>query len=167
MNVKAFVLTDGKTHYRTEDRGRTWRPFDVPFEPALVPQPLSFHSDPKKYGHILYQGLNCVKQGWGHKCHDEASHSFNISIVVLLGSPRIVRLTTQRKHSQIIPNCFVKTLADVNLLIAPHLSSMKLMRISFIVLVLTRHPLVDTICLPAAFFPVPTSSRQKRSRILE
>jgi len=69
---QGFVLTDGKTHYRTEDRGKTWRPFEVPLDPALVAQPLSFHSDPKKYGYILYQGYVCVKQGWGRACHDEA-----------------------------------------------------------------------------------------------
>ena len=164
VNVKGFVLTDGKTHYQTEDRGKT---FDVPFEPALVGQPLSFHSDPKKYGHILYQGLHCVKQGWGYKCHDEASHSFYTLIVVLLGSSQIVRLTTQSKHFQTIPNFFVKILPDVNSLTVARPSSMKLTRISFIALVSTRHPLGNTIYLPAAFFPVSTSSRPKRSRILE
>ncbi|KAE9394646.1 VPS10 domain-containing receptor SorCS1 precursor, partial [Gymnopus androsaceus JB14] len=40
----AFALTMGTTHYRTEDRGKTWRSFDMPVPPALVARPLSFHS---------------------------------------------------------------------------------------------------------------------------
>ncbi|KDR81165.1 hypothetical protein GALMADRAFT_241725 [Galerina marginata CBS 339.88] len=74
-NRYAFALTDGTTHYRTEDRGKTWRSFDVPLPPALVSRPLSFHSDPKKYGHILYQGTACDRQGWGRVCHDETFYT--------------------------------------------------------------------------------------------
>ncbi|KAH9479087.1 vacuolar protein sorting/targeting protein PEP1 [Psilocybe cubensis] len=74
-NRYAFALTDGKTHYRTQDRGKTWRPFDVPLPPALVPRPLSFHSDPSKYGYILYQGSQCDRQGWGARCHDETFYT--------------------------------------------------------------------------------------------
>ncbi|KAF6760894.1 vacuolar protein sorting/targeting protein 10 [Ephemerocybe angulata] len=65
-----FALTDGTTHYRTEDRGRSWRPFEVPNPPARVGRPLSFHSDPKKYGHILFQATKCEGKGWGSKCKD-------------------------------------------------------------------------------------------------
>ncbi|KAJ7626363.1 vacuolar protein sorting/targeting protein 10 [Mycena polygramma] len=70
-NSYAFVLTRTRKHYRTEDRGKTWRSFEVPIAPAVVARPLSFHSDPKKYGHILYQGTACDKSGWGAICHDE------------------------------------------------------------------------------------------------
>jgi photosystem II stability/assembly factor-like uncharacterized protein len=70
-NRYAFILTKGKTHYRTEDRGKTWRSFDMPISPAFVPQPLSFHSDPTKYGYILYQGTACQHKGWSSICHDE------------------------------------------------------------------------------------------------
>ncbi|KAJ7695034.1 vacuolar protein sorting/targeting protein 10 [Mycena rosella] len=70
-NSYAFVLTSKNKHYRTEDRGKTWRSFEVPIQPALVARPLSFHSDPKKYGYILYQGTACDKNGWGAVCHDE------------------------------------------------------------------------------------------------
>jgi hypothetical protein len=72
---QAFVLTSGKRHYRTEDRGKTWRHFDLPLSPALVARPLSFHSDPAKYGYILYQGTSCDKKGWGAICHDEVRAS--------------------------------------------------------------------------------------------
>jgi len=70
---QAYTLTPGKIHYRTEDRGRTWRPFEVPLPPAKVARPLSFHSDPKNYGYILYQGTDCDRFGFGSVCHDEAS----------------------------------------------------------------------------------------------
>ena len=44
----------------------------MPVPPALVGKPLSFHSDPQKYGYILYQGTSCESTGgWGSVCHDE------------------------------------------------------------------------------------------------
>ncbi|KAF7309568.1 Sortilin [Mycena indigotica] len=70
-NSYAFVLTRTKTHYRTEDRGKSWRSFTVPIAPAMIQRPLSFHSDPKKYGSILFQGTACEKSGWMSICHDE------------------------------------------------------------------------------------------------
>ncbi|KXN90322.1 Vacuolar protein sorting/targeting protein 10 [Leucoagaricus sp. SymC.cos] len=76
-NRMAFVLTDGTTHYRTEDRGKSWRPFEVPISPALVQRPLSFHSDMDKYGYILYQGTSCDRIGWGAVCHDETYYTKN------------------------------------------------------------------------------------------
>ncbi|KAL4245130.1 Vacuolar protein sorting/targeting protein 10 [Abortiporus biennis] len=75
-NSYAFVLTKGKTHYRTDDRGKTWRAFDMPVPPAFVGRPLSFHSDPKKYGYILYQGTVCEAFGpFGSICHDETYYT--------------------------------------------------------------------------------------------
>ncbi|KAF8634658.1 hypothetical protein AX15_000797 [Amanita polypyramis BW_CC] len=70
-NQYAFVLTNGITHYRTSDRGKTWRPFKMPAPAAVVSRPLSFHSDKSKYGHILYQGTKCEQdRGWGLNCID-------------------------------------------------------------------------------------------------
>ncbi|KAF5316790.1 hypothetical protein D9619_006866 [Psilocybe cf. subviscida] len=75
-NRYAFAIADGKTHYRTEDRGRIWRPFDVPLPPAFtLGPPLSFHSDPKKYDHILYQGLGCEHRGLSASCHVETYYT--------------------------------------------------------------------------------------------
>ncbi|KAI0057638.1 Oligoxyloglucan reducing end-specific cellobiohydrolase [Artomyces pyxidatus] len=74
-NRMAFVLTKKKTHYRTDDRGKTWRTFDVPVAPSYVANPLSFHSDPAKYGYILYQGTVCDREGWGSSCHDETYYT--------------------------------------------------------------------------------------------
>ncbi|KAF7345047.1 Sortilin [Mycena venus] len=57
----AFVITTqrdwtvAQTHYRTEDSGRTWIPFELPpSPPPMASKSLSFHSHPDKSGHILY-----------------------------------------------------------------------------------------------------------------
>ncbi|KAH7908483.1 hypothetical protein BJ138DRAFT_352183 [Hygrophoropsis aurantiaca] len=71
----AFVLTTGLRHFRTDDRGRTWRTFDVPAKVSYTAKPLSFHSDPAKWGHILYQGTVCSPWGWGESCHDETYYT--------------------------------------------------------------------------------------------
>lgn len=54
------------------NRGESWQSFEMPLPPAMIGRPLSFHSDPKKWGYILYQGTACDKSGgWGATCHDE------------------------------------------------------------------------------------------------
>ncbi|KAF5379599.1 hypothetical protein D9757_009216 [Collybiopsis confluens] len=70
-----FALSRGTTHYRSDDQGKTWRTFDMPIPPAIIARPLSFHSDPKKYGYILYQGTSCEKFGWAIICHDETYYT--------------------------------------------------------------------------------------------
>lgn len=78
-NRYAFILTRHKKHYRTDDRGKTWRSFELPLQLAYVPQPLSFHSDPAKYGYILYQGMHCDRIGWGSVCHDEVRYDSHLT----------------------------------------------------------------------------------------
>ena len=74
-------MTKDTTHYRTQDRGKTWRSFEMPLRPAFVGQPLSFHSDPKKSGYVLYQGTKCEREGpWGYICHDEVRVSSRIAL---------------------------------------------------------------------------------------
>ena len=90
-------------HYRTEDRGRTWRPFNVIARPALVSQPLSFHSDPKKYGYILYQGTTCEGVGWSAKCRDQVLDISYFRNVVDLG---YFRRTIRKKPSATISKFF-------------------------------------------------------------
>ncbi|KAG1840149.1 hypothetical protein F4604DRAFT_1599035, partial [Suillus subluteus] len=63
----AFVLTNSYTHYRTDDRGKSWRAFDVPELVAYVQKPLSFHSDPKKREYTLFQADQIP---WGERCRD-------------------------------------------------------------------------------------------------
>jgi hypothetical protein len=44
----------------------------MPVSPSYVSRPLSFHSDPSKYGYVLYQGTKCERDGgWPSMCHDE------------------------------------------------------------------------------------------------
>ncbi|CCM05586.1 uncharacterized protein FIBRA_07814 [Fibroporia radiculosa] len=89
----AFVLTRGTTHYRTDDQGRTWRSFDMPVAPALVGQPLSFHSDKSKYGYILYQGTRCESSGgWGSICYDETYYTKE----AFSGEPQLLLEETSR-----------------------------------------------------------------------
>ncbi|KIM31675.1 hypothetical protein M408DRAFT_236567 [Serendipita vermifera MAFF 305830] len=74
-NCIAFVLTRSTRHYKTADRGRTWRSFDVPTAPALSFSGaiLAFHAEPAKSGYILYRGLKCERHRWWEpiKCHEE------------------------------------------------------------------------------------------------
>ncbi|KAF8523369.1 Oligoxyloglucan reducing end-specific cellobiohydrolase [Hysterangium stoloniferum] len=76
-NRVAFILTKDATHYRTDDRGKSWRPFEVPAPPALVPDPISFHSDNMRY--MIYQGQVCESGGWwgGKKCHQAAYYTID------------------------------------------------------------------------------------------
>ncbi|KAG2364310.1 vacuolar protein sorting/targeting protein 10 [Suillus spraguei] len=69
-NRVAFVLTNSYTHYRTDDRGKSWRTFNVPELISYVPKPLSFHSDPQKQEYTLFQGTQCDKIPWGEQCRD-------------------------------------------------------------------------------------------------
>ena len=160
------MLTDGTTHYRTEDRGKSWRPFDVPLEPAMVSQPLSFHLNPKKYGHILYQGASCEKQGWGKVCHDEAS---DLSCILRSAiETRSTRHFIPRKPFQTNFVYYEKMYRDVNLLIAAQISSTKLTTTSFTALATTRHPRhVCMIYHPVAFSPAKITFNRRRWRISE
>ncbi|KAJ7444437.1 Oligoxyloglucan reducing end-specific cellobiohydrolase [Mycena latifolia] len=68
---QAFILTRSTIHFRTADRGKSWRAFEMPIPPAIVASPFSFHSHPQKHGYILYQGTVCDKVGRSGICHDE------------------------------------------------------------------------------------------------
>ncbi|KAF9263821.1 Oligoxyloglucan reducing end-specific cellobiohydrolase [Marasmius fiardii PR-910] len=74
-NRYAFIMTAGTEHYMTNDRGKTWRKFQVPVQLAYKANPLSFHSDPKKYGYVLYHGIKCEKSGWQTICHNEVYYT--------------------------------------------------------------------------------------------
>ncbi|KAG1816486.1 uncharacterized protein BJ212DRAFT_1355044 [Suillus subaureus] len=69
-NRVAFVLTNSYTHYRTDNRGKSWRTFDVPELIAYVPNPLSFHSDSTKWEYTLFQATECDQIPWGERCRD-------------------------------------------------------------------------------------------------
>ncbi|KAG1845862.1 hypothetical protein DFJ58DRAFT_730700 [Suillus subalutaceus] len=69
-NRVAFVLTDSFTHYRTDDCGKTWVTFSVPDLVSGVSKPLSFHSDPRRWEYVLFQGTKCTQTPWGRHCQD-------------------------------------------------------------------------------------------------
>ncbi|KAG9121762.1 vacuolar protein sorting/targeting protein PEP1, partial [Ceratobasidium sp. 392] len=54
-NRMAFILGEGKKHWRTNNRGKTWQSFEMPHPVALTSSPLSFHSDKKNAEWILMQ----------------------------------------------------------------------------------------------------------------
>ncbi|OAX34393.1 Oligoxyloglucan reducing end-specific cellobiohydrolase, partial [Rhizopogon vinicolor AM-OR11-026] len=74
-NRMAFVLTNGNTHYRTDDRGSTWHSFDIPQSVAYIPRPLSFHSDPTRWEYILFQTTQCTRIGWVDLCQDNTYYT--------------------------------------------------------------------------------------------
>ena len=102
--AQAFVLTRGTTHYRTEDRGQTWRSFEMPLPPSKLARPLSFHSDPSKFGYIIYQGTKCEREGgWSSMCHDEVCPTCFFKRRLFLTSehsPTIPRRLSQIHHNR-------------------------------------------------------------------
>jgi hypothetical protein len=73
QSMKAFVFSDHRKHWLTNNYGETWIPFETPVELAWVANPLSFHADVKKTGYILFQGRKCEPLGWTVRCYDEVS----------------------------------------------------------------------------------------------
>ena len=153
------MLSEGTKHYRTEDRGRTWRSFEVPLPPATVSSPLSFHSDPKKYGYILYQGTRCEPQGWGSVCHNEV-----IPFTPTANPPLTFhhRHFTQKKRSGMTQNSSSPKQPVVNSYTAAKISKQTYIQTSYSALVstplqLTRSPSPSP---PLVSSPAPTSSPQ-------
>ncbi|RFU79218.1 vacuolar sorting targeting 10 [Trichoderma arundinaceum] len=66
----AFVLTSGKTHYKTDDQGESWSKFETPVVPSrFQPEILVFHAaDPKR---IIFNGMECD----GIFCDEQASYT--------------------------------------------------------------------------------------------
>lgn len=157
--MQAFVLTRGKTHYRTEDRGKSWRSFEMPVPPALVSKPLSFHSDETKYGYILFQGTACSSSGWGAVCHDEVRGMTTLSVRSFTDTS-LIRPGIQKRRSATPPGyCCLRLLAVFSRIVA-QISSMTLMETLFTVLPSTRPaPRGAMHYLPVAYFPPPISSR--------
>ncbi|EFX03545.1 vacuolar protein sorting [Grosmannia clavigera kw1407] len=57
--TRAYVMTEGVVHYRTDDRGKTWQTFFTDAEPSLFQSDLLvFHAhDPNR---IIFNGMDCI-----------------------------------------------------------------------------------------------------------
>ncbi|KAL2911737.1 vacuolar protein sorting/targeting protein PEP1 [Polyrhizophydium stewartii] len=73
-DTTAILLTRGKTHYITTDRGASWSPFsfDVADEQSLIGS-LSFHAT--KPSHILYRGRKCEGSGTSRACRQDTFYT--------------------------------------------------------------------------------------------
>ncbi|OZJ04165.1 hypothetical protein BZG36_03117 [Bifiguratus adelaidae] len=71
---KAYVFTEGTTHYYTTDRGQSWNKFETDIPPSTN-QIVAFHAERTSY--IIYMGRKCTRSGpWmGQTCHDEAFYT--------------------------------------------------------------------------------------------
>lgn len=54
---RAYLLTNGATHFATSDRGKSWYPIQFPYRPAPNGAPLVFHASNPDY--VLYAGVEC------------------------------------------------------------------------------------------------------------
>ncbi|PKY15605.1 Oligoxyloglucan reducing end-specific cellobiohydrolase, partial [Rhizophagus irregularis] len=55
---RAYILTIGKTHYKTSDKGKSWQEFTTPIPPAKNVKVLSFHAHREDY--LLFRGTKCT-----------------------------------------------------------------------------------------------------------
>lgn len=66
----AFVLTEGRDHWRTTDRGKSWKKWDsLSFPSGWQPELLVFHADDPK--RIIFNGMDCD----GIFCSEEATYT--------------------------------------------------------------------------------------------
>jgi hypothetical protein len=64
---RAYVFTNEKTHWKTEDRGETWQGFFSDSITSVFRYPLAFHAgDPDR---IIFNGMDCT----GIFCEEIAS----------------------------------------------------------------------------------------------
>ncbi|KAK9765550.1 vacuolar protein sorting/targeting protein PEP1 [Basidiobolus ranarum] len=71
----AFVLTEGDTHYVTQDKGASWSSFKTQLTPSWSNQVLGFHAERNKY--ILFTGTRCEDKDFGRRqiCTDEVYYT--------------------------------------------------------------------------------------------
>ncbi|KOS16873.1 Vacuolar protein sorting/targeting protein 10 [Escovopsis weberi] len=67
---RAFVLTTGSSHYKTDDRGETWHKFDTPSIPSrFQSEILVFHADDPD--RVIYNAMDCE----GIFCDEQAFYT--------------------------------------------------------------------------------------------
>jgi hypothetical protein len=54
---KAVIFGDGKTHWATKDKGKSWKKFDTALPISFVQPPMSFSAEDSDYA--LYSGREC------------------------------------------------------------------------------------------------------------
>jgi hypothetical protein len=59
LHLQAYVLSEGKKHWRTNNRGKLWQSFEMPVKKAPTASPLGFHADKTKSDYVLFQGVKC------------------------------------------------------------------------------------------------------------
>ncbi|RHZ50479.1 hypothetical protein Glove_498g22 [Diversispora epigaea] len=70
---RVFILTLGTKHYKTEDKGETWKSFTTQVQPARGSIILSFHAERSEW--ILFRGTLCENEGYD--CNDETYYTLN------------------------------------------------------------------------------------------
>ncbi|KAI9740380.1 MAG: vacuolar protein sorting/targeting protein PEP1 [Cirrosporium novae-zelandiae] len=63
-NKKAYILSDGDTHWKTNDQGKTWKPFQMPAMPLGFRSPFSFHAG--NSDKLMFTGAECE----GFQCEE-------------------------------------------------------------------------------------------------
>lgn len=54
---RAYIITNGLTHYKSDDRGKTWEEFSADSHASIFRDALTFHgSDPDR---IIFNAMNC------------------------------------------------------------------------------------------------------------
>jgi hypothetical protein len=54
---RAYIITNTKTHYKTDDRGKTWEEFSADNLATVFREPLTFHGrDPDR---IIFNAMDC------------------------------------------------------------------------------------------------------------
>jgi len=57
-NKRAYIITEDKTHWKTDDRGKTWEEFKSDSYASIFREALSFHAgDPDR---IIFNAMDCT-----------------------------------------------------------------------------------------------------------
>lgn len=57
--MKAYLLTVGTNHYKSDDQGKTWKRFETELAPSFQRNPLSHHATKPEY--VLFTGMECTQ----------------------------------------------------------------------------------------------------------
>jgi hypothetical protein len=55
---RAYIITNERTHYKTDDRGKTWEGFEADAQASIFREALTFHGgDPDR---IIFNAMDCT-----------------------------------------------------------------------------------------------------------